>query len=125
MDTRVDLDSAKQLADRLRQSGDTSGARTVDELIAAATEPRVPRIDYVTTTEAAGALKVTAQTIKNWVKQGRLSGFRLGSRIVIPRGAIAEYARRAGDSLDLDDVSDDEAAALVAEGRSKPPYASR
>jgi hypothetical protein len=38
---------------------------------------------------------------------------------MVPREAVADYVQRARRSLDLDVLSDDEAARLVAEGRSE------
>ncbi len=40
---------------------------------------------------------------------------------MIPREAVAAYVQQARQSLDLDDVSDAEAARLVAEGRTARP----
>jgi excisionase family DNA binding protein len=44
--------------------------------------------EYLTTGQAARALGVSLQTIKNWVASGDLPGARLGRRIVVPRAAI-------------------------------------
>lgn len=113
--------AAKRAADKLRQEGDAEAAEAVDALLRAASSP-IPPLDYYTTTEAGNLLRVTGQTIKNWVSQGHLPGYRIGGRIVVPKAALEEYVRRAGTSLDLDDLSDDEAASVVAEGRSVPFY---
>jgi excisionase family DNA binding protein len=119
-----DVAAAKRAAEKLRRAGDTEGAQAVDAVVKAAAST-VPSLEYYTTTEAGNLLGVTGQTIKNWVTQGRLRGYRLGSRIVVPKSVVEEYVQRAGDSLDLDDVSDEEAAELVVEGRSTPFYARR
>lgn len=116
--------AAKRAADKLRQEGDDEAAEAVDALLRAASSP-IPPLDYYTTTEAGNLLRVTGQTIKNWVGQGRLPGYRIGGRIVVSKAAVEDYARRAGASLDLDDLTDDEAASVVAEDRSVPFYARR
>jgi excisionase family DNA binding protein len=62
-------------------------------------------------------LGVSGQTIKNWVRQGQLQGYRVGGRIMVPKDMLAEYVRRARGSLDLDVISDEEAARLAKDGR--------
>ena len=59
----------------------------------------------------------TGQTITDWVRDGQLQDYRIGGLILIPRETVADYIERARTSLDLEDFSDEEAAALVAEGR--------
>lgn len=51
------------------------------------------------------------------MRAGKLTGYRLGGRIVIPRQAVEDYVLSARGSLDLEDFSDDDAARVVAEGR--------
>jgi excisionase family DNA binding protein len=111
---------AEDAAAALRQRGEADRAGAVEALIEAAREQALPTLDLITTTEAGELIGVTAQTIKNWVRDGRLRGFRVGGRIMIPTEAISEYVRRARGSLDLEEMSDVEAAALVAEGRQRP-----
>jgi excisionase family DNA binding protein len=120
-----DVRAAKSLLARLRQSGDEQGARAVDALLREVAGPTVPRLDYYTAPEAGELLGVTGQTIKNWVGQGRIPGYRIGNRIVVPREAVEEYVRQAGASLDLDDLTNDEAASAVEEGRRLPFYAKK
>jgi excisionase family DNA binding protein len=116
--------AAKRAIEKLRREGDPEAAAAVDTLLRSASSP-VAELDYYTTTEAGNLLRVTGQTIKNWVASGRLPGYRIGSRIVIPKCAVEEYVRRAGASLNLEDLPDDEAAEVVAEGRPTPFYAKR
>ena len=70
------------------------------------------------TTQAGDLLGVTGQTIKNWVRDRRIKGFRVGGRIMVPRDIVVDYVRRARTSLDLEEISDAEAAQLAAEGRA-------
>jgi excisionase family DNA binding protein len=116
--TERTLQEAGKLAEDLRRSGDPR-SRVVEQLVAAVREDAVPALDLLTTTTAAEVFGVTAQTIKNWVRSGQLSGFRVGGRIMLPREAVMEYARQARASLDLEELSDDEAAALVTAERKR------
>lgn len=94
-------------------------AAAIDALVNASRDDALPSLDLLTSSEAGDVLGVTGQTIKNWVRQGRLGGYRVGSRIMVPKDGVTDYVRRASGSLDLDEVSDEEAADLVAEGRRK------
>ncbi len=118
MITERTLSDAMSVAEDLRRQGDRR-AHAVEALVAQVRDEAVPALDLLTTTAAADVFGVTAQTIKNWVRSGQLPGYRVGGRIMLPREAVIEYARQARASLNLDEVSDDEAAALVAEGRSR------
>ncbi len=117
MISRNTLDTAKETARRLRYEGEDGQARAIEALIRAAGE-ELPSLDLLTSTQAGGLLGVTGQTIKNWVRQGTLSGYRVGGRIMVPRDAIEEYVRRAGGSLHLKELSDDEGGEMTAEGRT-------
>ena len=114
------LSTAKTLAEELRQQGREEPAQAVEALVAVAREEAVPKLALLTTTEAGELFGVTAQTIKNWVRDKRLTGYRIGGRILLPRAAVLEYVRQAGASLDLEELTNEEAAALVAEGRQTP-----
>ena len=75
--------------------------------------------DVLTTTETGDLIGVTSQTIKNWVKAGTFPGYRVGNRIMISRAVVEEYVHRARTSLDVEDLSDGAAAALIREGRRR------
>jgi len=125
MITEQTIDTASALAEELRRQGREEPARAVKALAAAARRDALPKLDLLTTTEVGQFFGVTAQTIKNWVRDKRITGYRVGGRILLPREAVLEYVRQAGASLDLEELSDAEAAALVAEGRepqrTRPP----
>ena len=116
MISRETLQIAKRTAEELRQRGEHERAEAVEALLEAAREEAVPSLDLLTSTQAGDLLGVTGQTIKNWVRQGRLGGYRVGGRIMIPKEVITEYVRRARGSLNLEEISDSEAARLVTEG---------
>jgi excisionase family DNA binding protein len=107
-----------QAAAELRQRGEHERAEAIDALLAATCEDAIPALDLLTSTQAGQLLGVSGQTIKNWVRDGRLSGFRVGSRIMIPKEIVSDYVRRARQSLELEDIPDEEAARLVGEGRA-------
>lgn len=117
--TERTLSDAKETAAELRRRGETRSAEVIETLLAEVQEERLHPLDVVTSTQAGDILGVTGQTIKNWVRDGKLTGYRIGGRIMIPRQSLAAYAALAGASLDLEEVSDEEAAALVAEDRQQ------
>jgi excisionase family DNA binding protein len=52
--------------------------------------------ELLTVSQAAEALTASSQSIRNWIRAGRLAGVRIGSRFLIPR---AEVERLRGDVL--------------------------
>lgn len=48
-------------------------------------------IKFYTVTEVADALKVTPQTIRTWIKQGKLKSQRIGKPIFITEKNIREF----------------------------------
>lgn len=117
MITEQTLTIAKTTAAELRKRGEPDKAQAIEALVEAANQMTIPTLDLLTTTETGNLFGVTGQTIKNWVRHGRFPGYRVGSRIMIPREVVEEYVRRAGPSLSLEELSDEEAARLVAEER--------
>jgi excisionase family DNA binding protein len=111
------LQIARRTAEELRQRGEDEPAQAIEALVDAAQPDALPSLDLLTTTVAGDVLGVSGQTIKNWVRQGQLPGYRVGGRIMVPRDVLAEYVRRARRSLELDVISDEEAASLVEKGR--------
>lgn len=119
MVTQRALDVARQTAEELRERGADEQAAAIETLLAVAREDAVPTLDLLTSNQAGELFGVTGQTIKNWVKQGQLEGYRVGGRIMVPKDALIKYVQRARTSLELPDLSDEEAASLVAEGRRR------
>lgn len=107
------LEIAKTTAEDLRQRGEHEGAQAIEALVEAAREEAVPSLNLLTSTQAGDLLGVTGQTIKNWVRQGRMVGYRVGGRIMVPKKMVADYVRRARGSLELEEIADSEAARLV------------
>ena len=117
--TAKTLKLAQRTADDLRQRGDVAQAKAIETLVKAVGDERLPSLDLLTTSQAGDLLGVTGQTIKNWVRQGRLPAYRVGARIMVSKDVVSDYVRRAGSSLDMEDISDAQAARLVAQGRMK------
>jgi excisionase family DNA binding protein len=44
--------------------------------------------ELLTVSQAAEAVNATSQTIRNWIKGGRLEAVRIGNRFLIPRTEI-------------------------------------
>ncbi len=44
--------------------------------------------DLLTASQAAEALSATSQTIRNWIRGGRLRAVRIGNRFLIPRTEV-------------------------------------
>jgi excisionase family DNA binding protein len=111
------LRTACQTAEELRRRGEHGQAAAIDALVEVARENALPPLDLLTSTEAGELIGVSGQTIKNWVRQGHLQAYRIGGRFMIPKDEVADYVRRARQSLELEELSDEQAAKLVEEGR--------
>ena len=119
MITQETLETAKRMAEELRLRGEKDQAQAIEALLELAQPETIPSLDLLTSTQAGDLLGVSGQTIKNWVRQGRIAAYRVGGRIMVPRNVVAHYVRRARMSLELEEVSDEEAAGLVAYGRGR------
>ncbi len=121
---RESLALIRELSDGRAEHGQTRGEApsyipSVAARRAANRTQQLMDLDLLTSTEVGDLVGVTGQTIKNWVKEGRMKAYRIGSRIMVPREVVEEYVRSAGESLDLDDCSPEEAVRLVDEVRGK------
>jgi excisionase family DNA binding protein len=117
MVTEQTLASARDTAAELRRHGETERAEAIEALIEAASGDVTPAPDQAGP-EIADLLGVDGPTLRTWVQEGRFAGYRAGN-LMIPREVVEEYVRRARTSLDLEVISDEEAARLVAEGRRR------
>ena len=52
-------------------------------------------IKFYTIPETASALKVTPQTVRAWIKRGRLKGMRIGRPILITENNLKEIIQGA------------------------------
>jgi excisionase family DNA binding protein len=52
-------------------------------------------IKFYTIPETASALKVTPQTVRAWIKRGRLKGMRIGRPILITENNLKEFIQGA------------------------------
>ncbi len=78
----------------------------------------------LTSTQAGEMLNVSVQTIKNWVNGGKLFGYRIGNRVMIPRAVTEAYLHEAAIRPEVNpqidenwEMSDDEAAEAVRRDR--------
>jgi excisionase family DNA binding protein len=82
--------------------------------------------ELLTVSQAAEACNATSQTIRNWIKSGRVHGVRIGNRFLIPREEIdrlrGEAPVRTGESP-WDYKSDDPADPLPRKARDRSPDA--
>jgi excisionase family DNA binding protein len=88
----------ENLANDLRARGQTDAAETVELGAAAlrAAEKTAVERGLLTTTEAAGLLGVrSVNTIKRWASDGRLVGYRIGSRVFVTRQSAEQMLRDA------------------------------
>jgi len=53
-------------------------------------------IKFYTIPETAQALKVTPQTIRAWIKQGKLKSQRIGRPILITENNLKEFLQNGG-----------------------------
>lgn len=117
-----DIRLTEETLQDLRRQGQDERARALEAVLAAATaslgldRPVEPR-EYLTTGQAARALGVSLQTIKNWVAAGHLQATRLGSRTLVHREALLLCVEqlRAGRPARRPSTADD--AAIAAERR--------
>ncbi len=89
-----DLTLVQELATELHARGQDAQARALEvvlDLAASALARRAATVqprEYLTTSQAAAALGVSRQTIKNWVQSGYLRGVLLGGRTLIHRDEV-------------------------------------
>ena len=57
--------------------------------------------ELITVSQAAEALSASTQTIRNWIRSGRLRGVRVGNRFLVPGGEIermlADFPAASGE----------------------------
>jgi|GEM_PF-5203943 len=91
-----DLRQASNVVEDLRAQGRTQVAQSLENLIRyveeSLNEPilRKPK-DLLTTGQAARALGVSIQTIKNWAADGKLETVKLGGRTMVVRKGLLDY----------------------------------
>jgi excisionase family DNA binding protein len=82
----------------------------------------------LTVAQAAEACNATNQTIRNWIKNGRLNGIRIGNRFLIPREEVDRVRgagpTRGGESP-WDYSSDEPVSPLPRKSEDRQPDADR
>ena len=111
--SRADAEVIADLVARLRAQHDERAAGAVERLMQQALvspDPRAALGGYMTTGEAARLIGVSAQTIKNWVAQGRLVGSRVGGRLLVARRSVQLFFDSLGTAAELPEDGDVEGA---------------
>jgi excisionase family DNA binding protein len=97
--TQREIQLAQDVVGELRARGADEKAAAIERLVAAAVpmsqvdSAAAPR-ELFTTGQAARALGVSVQTIKNWANAGQLQAVRLGGRVMIHRESLLDYLDR-------------------------------
>ena len=111
--SRADAEVIGELVVRLRAEHDERAANAVERLMQEALvspDPRAALGGYMTTGEAARLIGVSPQTIKNWVAQGRLTGSRVGGRMLVTRRSVQGFFDSLGTAPESPQDDDVEAA---------------
>ena len=111
------LEIARRTAADLRRRGEPECAQAIEALIDTVSARDVPVSEPVSDS-VADLVGVDVQTLRQWVQEGRYTGYRIGP-LPIPNEFVQEYVRRARTSLDLEAIPEAEVARLVAEGRRR------
>lgn len=107
--SRADAEVIGELVARLHAEHDERSAVAVERLMQQALvspDPRAALAGYMTTGEAARLIGVSAQTIKNWVDQGRLAGSRVGGRILVERRSVQMFFDSLGTAAEVPEDED-------------------
>jgi excisionase family DNA binding protein len=72
---------------------------------------------YLSVQKAAALADVHPDTIRAWIKAGRLRGYRAGRELRVLRSELCHFLE-AGDSADHRETPEEEAATILARRRS-------
>jgi excisionase family DNA binding protein len=116
--TRSDAETIRQVVSRLRAEHAEHEAAVVERLMQqalGAPDTTAALAGYMTTGEAAGLIGVSLQTIKNWVRQGRLVGTRVGGRTLVTRASVQAFFDSLGSAPEPAESDEDLTAAEAAD----------
>jgi excisionase family DNA binding protein len=108
---------------RLRAEHADREAAAIERLVQQAlvvSEAEPALAGYMTTGDAARVIGVSLQTVKNWVRQGRLVGSRVGGRMLVTRASVQAFF----DALGSAPEQPEPAELNVAEGADRELVAS-
>src|SRR5712692_2375547 len=116
--SRSDAETIREVVSRLRAEHADREAAAIERLMQqalGAPDSTAALAGYMTTGEAAGLIGVSLQTVKNWVRQGRLVGSRVGGRTLVTRGSVQAFFDSLGSAPEPAESDEDLAAAEVAD----------
>jgi excisionase family DNA binding protein len=101
--TLREINLARSVVEELRSGGADEKAAAIERVISTAestlnTGARTEPVELFTTGQAARALGVSVQTIKNWANAGQLQSVRLGGRVMIHRDPLLDFLDRIRQS---------------------------
>jgi excisionase family DNA binding protein len=96
-----DTETIRKVVSRLRAEHAEQEAAAVERLMRQALgqpDSSTALAGYMTTGEAAGLIGVSLQTVKNWVRKGRLVGSRVGGRTLVTRTSVRDFFDSLGSA---------------------------
>ena len=116
--SRSDAQTIREVVSRLRADHAEREAAAVERLmhqVLGSPDSAAALAGYMTTGEAAGLIGVSLQTVKNWVRQGRLVGTRVGGRTLVTCASVQAFLDSLGSAPELAETDEDLAAAEIAD----------
>jgi excisionase family DNA binding protein len=116
--SRSDAETIREVVSRLRAEHAEREAAAVERLMQqalGAPHSTAALAGYMTTGEAAGLIGVSLQTVKNWVRQGRLDGTRVGGRTLVTRASVQAFFDSLGSAPEPAESNEDLVAAEAAD----------
>ena len=120
-DQPLDLDRLLELAsaaaEDLRARGDLEKAEAIATLVEPLRATLQGTRDLLTQTEGGTSAAVPGAVLREWARSEGATSFTVGGAFRLSKETVAGYVAAADKSLDLEPLSDEEAATLVDEDR--------
>jgi excisionase family DNA binding protein len=116
--SKADAETIRQVVMRLRAEHADREAAVIERLMQqaiGAPDSTAALSGYMTTGDASAMIGVSLQTIKNWVRQGRLAGSRVGGRTLVTRASVQAFLDSLGSASEPAGSVEDLAAAEAAD----------
>jgi excisionase family DNA binding protein len=118
--SQSDVETARKVVTRLRAEHADREAAVIERLMQqalAGAASEVALAGFMTTGDAARLIGVSLQTVKNWVRDGRLTGRRVGGRMLVTRSSVRDFFDSLGSSPDNAEATDVDVDATEAADR--------